>query len=388
MEQTSRDPWRAMWRIAISDYLFVGLCLAVASGLAVTLWLPQNLASDPVAYARWLSEAQARFGDTTSTLQTLGLFAVTRSLVFRALLALLAGCLLSRLIEGGDRLRQHRQITQPVGAWHPLAGVRFPGVTEYVRHRRYRVLGESPLYQADRWPWADLFPPLAQGGALLFLAGALAAHLWGWQVAGLIVQSEQQVTLPGTTLWVALDDDGCKVAHSPGLVIFVETCGPGVRASALSRAGKPLELQGTPEAGPVAQLTVSLTEDQYFAIPEAQLIVRLAPQAGHPIAAHSPVLVQVYHSPSGRLASEQAVEGTVELEVGDVTLELASTPYARLTAAFNPGLWPTGMGLVLLGVGVLGSVAWPARRFWLREEGGLVAGTGDLLPAWVESREA
>jgi len=388
MEQTSRDPWRAIWHIANSDYLFAGLCLAVAAGLAVTVWLPQNLASDPVAYARWLSEVQARFGDTTPTLQTLGLFTVTRSLVFRALLALLAGCLLSRLIEGGDRLRQHREMAQPAATWRSLAEVHIPDVTEYLRRQRYRVLREPPLCQADRWPWADLLPLVAQGGALLFLIGALVAHLWGWQVGGLIVQSGQQVALPGTATWVALDGDGCEVAHSPGLVTFVEACGPGVRASVVNRAGKPLQLQRTPGADPVAQLTVSLTEDQYFAIPEAQLIVRLAPQPGQPIAAHSPLLVQVYYSPPGRLATEQEVQGTTELAVGDVTLELASAPYARLTATFNPGLWPAGAGLVLLGVGVLGSVAWPARRFWLREEGGLVAGTGDLLPAWVESREA
>ncbi|MBE9471952.1 MAG: hypothetical protein IMY75_07600, partial [Chloroflexi bacterium] len=37
-------------------------------------------------------------------------------------------------------------------------------------------------------------------------------------------------------------------------------------------------------------------------------------------------------------------------------------------------------GLVLLIAGLLGSTAWPVRRFWLREESGEAKGTGDLPP--------
>jgi len=70
-----------------------------------------------------------------------------------------------------------------------------------------------------------------------------------------------------------------------------------------------------------------------------------------------------------------------------VTLEFASVPYARITATFNPGLWPSGIGIVLLLVGLLGSVAWPARRFWLREEAERVQAAGGLPPTLAQSEE-
>lgn len=386
--QTTRDPWRATWRFATSDGLLAVLLLGIAVGLTTTVWLPQTPLADPAAYARWLSETQTRFGKATSTMQTLGLFALTRSFVFRALLSLLAGCLLLQLIESGNRLEQNREIAEPGKEWQALAGVCLSDVMDDLRRRHYRVLSTTSLLQADRWPWADLFPLLARGGGLLLLVGLLLTHLWGWQVKGLIIQSGERVTLPGTEKWVALDDDAHTVTYSPGIMTFVEERGPGVQASATDSTGHSLSLQQTTDADPVTQLTVALTEDQYFAIPEAQLILRLAPQPGRVIAAHSPVLVQVYRSPPGRLETESVMEVETELTMGEATLELTSAPYARLTATFNPGLWPTAAGLVLLVAGPLGSAVWPVRRFWLREEAGQAESTGDLLPALARGKEA
>ena len=382
-----RDPWQATWQTTTSDSLLAVLLLTIAVGLTIAACLPQMPLADPVAYARWLSEAQARFGQATQTMQTLGLFTITRSLGFRILLALLTGCLLLRLVESGDRLRQNREIAEPAGEWQSLAGVRLPDVVDDLRRRRYRVLSNPPLFQADRWPWADLFPPLTHAGGLLLLAGLLITHLWGWRVEGLIVQSGSRVTPPGAEQWVALDDDARRVTHSPGIVAFVEERGPGVRVSAADGTGQPLLLQQAANADPVTQLTVALTEDQHFAIPETQLGVRLALPPGHAPEVHGPVLVQVYRSPPGRLTTETVVEGDAELTVDDVTLELDSVPYARLTVTFNPGLWPTGVGIVLLVAGLLASVAWPVRRFWLREETEEITGAGDLPPTLARSEE-
>ena len=292
-------------------------------------------------------------------MQTLGLFTVTRSLGFRTLLALLAGCLALRLIEGGDRLLQ----------------------------KRYRVLSAPdaapPLFQADRWPWGSLFPVLAHSGALLLLTGLLITHLWGWRVEGLIVQSGEEAALPDAEKWVALDEDIHEITHSPGLVTFVEEYGPGVKVRATDGAGASLSLQQPAGAALATELTIPLAEDQYLSIPEAQLIVRLSPQPDRVIEAHSPVLIQVYRSPPGHLMTESVVEGDAELAVDEVKLELSSAPYARVTATFNPGRWPTGLGLALLGTGIVGSLVWPARRFWLTEEGDEVKGSGDVsaIPA-------
>ncbi|RLC81034.1 MAG: hypothetical protein DRJ03_12990 [Chloroflexi bacterium] len=377
ISQAPRDPWRIIWRVVTGDGLPVILLLGLAAGLTLTAWLPQMPPGDPIAYAQWLSGAQARFGEAAATMRALGLFTITRSLAFRALLALLSGCLLLRLIESGERLRQGRKMFKPAGDWRALADASLADVLDDLQSRRYRVLSAPPLFQVDRWPWAELFPLLAHSGALLLLLGLLITHLWGWRVEGLIVQSGERVTLPDAAGWVALSKDASRVTHSPGIVTYVEQRGPGAQVSAADADGHPLSLQQAFEADPVTQLKLALTEDQYLAIPEVQLIVRLAPQSD------SSVLVQVYRSPPGRLAVETVMEGDTELIVDDVTLESIAAPYAQLTATFNPGLWPTATGLVFLMVGLLGSVVWPARRFWLREEAGGARGAGNLPSALV-----
>jgi hypothetical protein len=385
IDQIQRDPWRAAWQIATSDQLMTILLLGIAAGFIITAWLPQTPVGDHIVYGQWLSKTRARFGDATSMMQALGLFTVTRSFGFRTLLALLAGSLLLRWIESIEHLRRCQTMAEPEGEWHMLADGHSLDIVDDLRHRRYRILSAFPLFQADRWPWADLFPTLAYSGGLLFLVGLLIAHLWGWQEEGLIVQSSERVTLPNTGAWIAWDENTHDVMHSPGIVVSVTEQVPGVQIRADDGTGQPLSLQKNPKAEPVTQLTIALTEDPYFAIPEANLIVQLALQPGHvsedTVPPTIPVLVQIYRSPPGRLVTQTILEGQAKLlSIDDVTLELGRVSYARLAAVFNPGLWPASVGLVLLVIGLLGSVAWPVHRLWLREGTGQVETTGDLLP--------
>jgi hypothetical protein len=316
-----REPWRIVWQIATGDSLLVILLLAVAVGLLVTAWLPQAPTSGPAAYARWLSETQARFGRATQTMQALGLFGVARSFGFRTLLVSLGGVLLLRLVEYGERSFSNADVH---GVLNP-------------------------------------FPLLAHAGGLLLLIGLFITHLWGWQVEGLIVQGGERVSVPGTASWVALDGDTLSVEHSAGIVAFAEARGPGVRVSASDAEGNPLVLQRAKDA-PLTKLTLPLTEDRLFAIPEAQLIVRLAPQAGHTVEAPSPLIVQIYRYPPVRLETESTVEEDAELTLDDARLHLTHAPYARVTATFNPGLWPTGVGIALAAVGLGGRIVWSVRR--------------------------
>ncbi len=319
--QILRDPWRAVWRAATADGTLAIALLVLAVGLVLATLLPQRPLGDPVAYARWLSATQAHLGRATPTLQTLGLFTVTRSFGFRALLAFTAACLLLRLIEIGGLLR-------------------------------------------EGWKWAALSRVLAHAGALGLLAGLLITRLWGWQTTGVIVLEGERSPLPGGEGWVALDQDTLRLSHSTGLMTFVEARGPVVHARVTDSAGHTLLLQQTVESEPVEEVRVALTEDRYFAVPDARLVVRLTLPHGHD-EAYSPVLVQVYHSPPGELVTEAVAEGDTRIAVDEVTLYLTHASYAKVTATFNPGLWPAIIGVVLLSIGVLGDVAfaaWP----WLR----------------------
>jgi hypothetical protein len=315
-----RDPWRLIWQIVTGDSLLVILLLAAAVGLLIAAWVSQAPTSNPAAYARWLSETQARFGGATQTMQALGLFGVARSFGFRALLALLGSILLLRLVECGER-----------------------------------------TFSADHYEVLNLFSLLAHGGGLLLLIGLVIAHLWGWRVEGLIVQGGERVLVPGTASWVALDGDTLSIAHSAGIAAFAEARGPGVRINATDAQGNSLALQRA-EEDPRTELPLAIVEDQLLAIPEAQLIVRLAPQGGHPIEAHTPVFVQVYRYPPVRLETESVMDKDTELTIDDARLHFTRAPYARVTATFNPGLWPTYIGIALAAIGLSGRIVWSVRR--------------------------
>lgn len=333
---SSRDPWRVIWSIATSDLVVAILLIAIATVLLIMSWLPQRpVSSDPTAYSRWLAEVQSRFGLFTPILQSAGLFTLSSSSGFRILLALLGGSLLLRIVEGLAQLREELQ-EQDTG------------------HLRF-------LDRVVSWPWSSTFPLLAQSGALLLIVGLLINRLWGWEVEGVIVQGGGQASWPGTNGWVALSETTLRVSHSSGLSVHVDERGPGVRTYASDDGGRELMLQHAAEAEPVSRLNLPLTADQYFAVPDAHLIVRLVPQHEGRPSSSDPVLVQVYRVPSGQLAAETLLEGDSEVVVDRVALHFASAPYARLTVVRNPALGLTCFALVLLISGLVGDMLHTAR---------------------------
>jgi hypothetical protein len=212
------------------------------------------------------------------------------------------------------------------------------------------------------------------------LVGLLLSRLWGWQVEGLVVQNGQRLSLPGVSGWVGLAERSGVPIHSAGVVASLDRRGPGVRVRAVGSGGQPLQLQ-LAETEPRREVMIALTEDAYFAIPEADLVARLMPRSAE---AYARVDVQIYRSPPGELITETVTEkgGEASLIVEGVTMEFSPAPYALLTAIYNPGRWPAGLGLVLLMIGIVGDVVWPEHCFWLREDGAMVAAAGPV-PSWL-----
>jgi hypothetical protein len=385
MSEQSYDPWRILWQFWTSDGVLVALLVATAACVVLTLWIPQQPVAD-AEYARWLAQMQARFGGAVSAMRALGMLSITSSLGFRVLLALISACLLLRLVEGLDRLRRKRRVAEPGGDWMAVAGPPLRSLLNNLRLRRYRVVRERGVLQIDRWPWSHLFPLVASIGALLLLTGLLLSRLWGWQVDGLALQNGEREPLPGFGNWVALTEDGGGIVYDAGVVAYVETRGPGVQVRAVDAEGRSLPIQLAAEADPSDDVMIALTEDRYFSIPDAGLIARLTPQSSEAFAR---VDVQVYRSPPGELISEKVTErgGELSLEVEGVTIELEAVPYALVTATYNPGRWPAGLGLLLLMVGITGNVIWPSHCFWLREDEASIAAAGPV-PSWLSKEGA
>src|SRR5512139_859106 len=87
-----RDPWRRLWRLFAGDGFLAAVLVLCAALLLAAALLPQTPIDDLVAYSRWLSEAQTRFGNLFETLNALSLFSITASLAFRLALAALGWC--------------------------------------------------------------------------------------------------------------------------------------------------------------------------------------------------------------------------------------------------------------------------------------------------------
>lgn len=382
------DRWRLVWRFTTSDNLLAALLLLLAGCIAITGRLPQMPTSDPVDYAKWLSLTRARFGTATRAMQSLGLFTVARSFAFRFLLALLGGSLMLRLVERAQRLIAGHAPVNQTDERDKIAHQSVANLAAYIRPQRCRGQGERPMLQFDTWTRGEILALLAHVGGLLLLAGLLLSSRWGWRVEGQIVQSGIPAELTATEDWIALDGETQTILHSPGIVPFVQERGPGAKVSAADRLGNPLLIYQTTDSDPVALLTVALTEDQYFAVPEARWIVRLARQSGHSSGPNTPILVQVYQSPTGVLIAEESTEGETELNMTEGTLRIESEPFIRFSATCNPGLWPSRVGLVLLIAGLLSSTIWPAHHLLALEEESKLSVVGDLPPALTGAVEA
>lgn len=387
MPKRLSDPWRIVWLAATSQIVVAVLLLCVALSLMLTTWIPQA-PSPEVDYARWFSQVQARFGDATPAMRGLGLLNVTGSFGFRLLLALLSGCLVLQLVEGAAGLWQGDEPLDPDGKWEQLSEGDLDELLDDLRDENYRTIDGSSCYQVDRWPLADLSLLVVRTGALVVLGGLLLSQLWGWQVDGLVLQRGQQLSLPASNHWVGLNDEGSELMHSAGAVGFIEGEGPGVAVRAVDEEGRTLRLQLTAEAEPSTELLVALTEDRYFAVPEADLIVRLRPLSETPYAS---LEVQAYRSPPGEIVAELVTGdgGETDLTMEGVTLELAPAPYVEATVSRNPGRWTTAVGLVLLISGLLTNLMRPGCRFWVRESEGRIEAAGRVpLSVFAEEEGA
>jgi hypothetical protein len=137
-----------------------------------------------------------------------------------------------------------------------------------------------------------------------------------------------------------------------------------VRVRAVGSDGRKLALQRGPGSTPVEELVVALsdsrdveTRDAIFAIPEASLIVRIAPVMQHGSQPTDDLLIQAYRSRSGELTAEAPLRGSVNVHVDDLVLTVETVTFTQMAATYDPGFWPTALGLSVLLLAQVASVA-------------------------------
>ena len=216
-----------LWRFLSSMRFAMVLMLALAAlGVvgALVIQAPPGVVADPAAKADWLNEVRPRFGGWTGPMDTVGLFNIFNSLIFRAVIAALTisliACSIHR-VPGMVRTATKARIDVGAGvlrARAPARGDRRPArrprrpwrsSRASLRSRRYRTLtsddGTLHLY-ADRWRWAPFAGLVGHLALVVILAGAIIGGTFGFRDSNFTIA--EGATLP--------------VATEPGLTILLQ----------------------------------------------------------------------------------------------------------------------------------------------------------------------
>jgi len=358
--RTRRDPWRVAWNSVGADLTLAALLIAIAAALAVSAMVPQIPGGDAITRARTLSSLHVRYGSLARVFESLGLLSIRQSWALRVLVGLATSCIVFRAIDL---------------VWRFLASGEIPPESH------------STSSTSTSWLWTqtggDAIALGSHVGAILIVVGLAISQVWGWEVTAVAPRGDGRIALPGQDAWVAYDDEG-RVTTSPGLRVRDAEFGPGARVRAIGPDGHLLRLRQGRDASPTTELSLALTldpdlatRDALFTVPQANLIIRVAPLDGAAGTVTDQLLVQAYRSPSGELAAEARVRGSADVRVGDVTIKMDSVPYAMLTAGYSPGQLPTVAGVIIVLGAIVVTVARQATLGHRLQDGAREPGPGD-----------
>ena len=341
-----RDPWQRLWHFFTSDGFLAAVLILCAALLLIAALLPQTPANDLVAYSRWLSEAQDRYGDLFQALNVLNLFSITNSIVFRLALAALGWCAALRLIDQLDRLRSANRAA-----------------------RRTQIAAS-----------------LAYAGTLIVLLGLVLGTFIDYRVDNIVVQPGVVTNVPGTAYAVRLDaveGQQAKVAllHQTetsaqgsigekqplydGVAVYLDRIGPALKVSAMRGATQTLELQNTATSPLQKEELLLFTPDQnegFLAAPEVNLVLRVQPTATDEYAA------QIYQSATGKDFGSQPFTAGGSISIEGTTFTFQPAAYVIVSLANQPAHWIAALGLIITLLGLGGLLIWPGAAMTTRFE--------------------
>ncbi len=336
-----RDPWRRLWHFFTGDIFLATAVILVAALLMAAALLPQTPAFDPVAYSRWLSDTRAQFGNLFDLLNSLGLFAVTSSPLFRFALALLGLSAALRVIDLRDQLH------------HAL-----PADRALTRRSVFALI-------------------LSYSGVLTILLGLLIGNFSDTRADDLVILPGKLSTIPGTAYTLrldAVDRDRATVAllrqtetRAQGtitnrqplqsdLTVYLAQVGPALSVSATRGSTETLDLQITASSPAQPQVLLAFTPNQtdaFVAAPQTNLVLRISPSSGGEYVA------QTYQSATGKDLGSQPFKAGESVAVGGTTFTFQPAAYVVVAAVNQPSHWIIAVGAILTTLGLAGVWLWP-----------------------------
>lgn len=410
----------SLWRFLTSMRLALVLILALAAfALIGTLVVqaPAGVLGDATAKADWLDQVRPKYGGWTNIMDTLGLFNIFNSLIFRliaaGLLVSTLACTIHRIpgiwktatkphVGVGESFfehaPQHEKIAFQAEPTEALEQVR----TAFKRHHFRTIVEEDGVYHlyADRFRWAPFAGLVGHMALVVIVLGAMVGATFGFRDTNFVLAegaSAAVPTMPGLTVKLidfqdsyytttgapadyvsdlVLMQDGKQVheqsvrVNSPmrfGDISFYQSFyGPAAQMTAADSAGKQLFADGVPLAWQSNDGTHRIGS---FTLPDQGLTVWVEDTAGSSDTVVRPgqMGVQVYKSDTGTLVGTQSLDPGKPATIGGVVFTFdRETQFTGLSVAKDPGAPLIWLGCALLMFGFVVRFTITHRRIWAR----------------------
>lgn len=417
------DAFGRVWHFLTS--MRVGLALILALGLLslVGTLVPQADAtalSGPGAYAAWLDSMRPRYGGWTDIMSRLAAFTVFHSLLFKAIVVLLATSIIACSINRAPRLwkhARHPRTTMGEAFFHAAslhgdveldldADAAFERSRQVLRHHHFRTIdggtlddGTRQLY-ADRFRWGPIGTIIAHLSFVVILLGFVVSTTVGFKDDGFAVPVGERLdvgngtglTVEATAFRDSYYQDGSPKDYASDLVLYrdgvvvqqqtVRVNEPmrfdgisvyqsfyGVAASLQVRdaAGRPVFDGGVPLKWQSDDGTQSIGR---ISLPQQGLTVFVvAPASGRtdPAIKAGQVQLQVYPSGMDQPVAVQVVDQGRATTIAGLTYTFQRTrQFTGLIVSRDPGAWLVWLGSALLVLGIVMVFFFPHRRIWVR----------------------
>lgn len=420
------DLLERVWRLFISKrtglFLILGLGLLTLIG-TLLVQAPAGVRGDADAYAAWVKSVHPKYGGWTTVFDTLGLFTVFSSILFKTLLALLSTSIVACSINRFPRL--WRKATRPPLSRNESFFFRAPlrasvttstkpdeafeSVRKTLRSHHYRVLSKpvdetkpdaARTIYADKYRWAPFGTIASHVGLLVIILGAFLTATTGFKDTQFAVPVGSKMEVGhGTGLSVeakAFNDsyylDGSPKDYASELVLYkngkavehktVRVNHPmrfgsvsfyqsffGVAAAmkVQDASGKTLYQQGVPLQWGSKDGTHSIGQ---FAVPGQGLTVYVVTAASgqeDPNIKAGQVQLEVYKASQDQPVAVQIAEQGKPVTVAGVQFTFERIrQFTGLIVSRDQGALFVWIGCTFLALGAFIVLFFPHRRVWVR----------------------
>ncbi len=347
-----RDPWRRTWHFLSGD-LFLTFALILCTLLLIVAGLlPQTPQNDPIAYSRWLSETQQRFGNLHPLLNSLGFFTVFQSILFRLSLAAIGLSSSLRLIDQIDRLRAKTDQSAPARSIYAAIGI-YAGVLIILLGL---IVGTFTDYRIDH---IDLEPEQIS---------PINGTNFALQLNSFTAQQDQvNLTLLQNGNAIASGQIGpIAPTFNQRPVVYFDQFGPALIVSATDANQHPIDLQRTADSLPMPQDFISFSIDHpegFVAAPQANIVLQIQKDNG------SAYKIQAYQTASGNILTNTTISPNTSLVIDQTTFTFQPAAFVIVSLVDQPSHYFIGFGFLLTFIGLIGSIKLPLTRVVLIDLG-------------------